>query len=155
MYAVPKHLEKFKYKIKGTKSHNLVSRVTFSQPHTAVALGIIQLHTDRSLSIHLEILNSFQRKHNASAEVHRLRNGHPKEGFNQLEQLLIRNVAKLLFSSVCFFLIVKISKYIVYFCSDIMLKYFLNCAIQNMPDLEVRRDKTASGCVCVCICVKN
>lgn len=54
IHSVPKYLGEFKYKIKGTQSHTTSSSVTFSQPHTAVTLGFIQLHTDRSLSIHSE-----------------------------------------------------------------------------------------------------
>lgn len=39
--------------------------------------------------------------------------------------------------------------------SGIVLKYFLNCAIQNMADLQIRRDKIASSFVCVCVCIKE
>lgn len=105
MYAVPKHLEsfnkKFQYKI---KSHNLlVSRVTFSQPHTAVKLGIIQLHTDRSLSIHQDNSEFLSEETSCQCKVQRLNNGYLKEGINQLEHLLIRNNAKLPLLSIYFF----------------------------------------------------
>lgn len=52
MYAVLKLLGKFKSKIKGTQSHTIFQSHFQFWPHTAVTLGFIQLHTDRSLSIH-------------------------------------------------------------------------------------------------------
>lgn len=126
MSAVPKHLGKIKYKIKGTQSH------TISLFPESLSVSPTQLlHWELSNCTQIDlfpfiqiILNSFQRKQNDSAEVQRLNNGHPKEGFNQLQQLLIRNVAKLPFSSICFFLTVEISNYIEYLLFRHSIKIF-------------------------------
>lgn len=125
MAAVPKHLGKFKYKIKGTQSHTIS---LFPEPLSVSPTQLLHWELSNCTQIDLFpfiqiILNSFQRKPNARAEVQRLNNRHPKEGFNQLQQLL-RNVAKLPFSSICFFLTVEVSNYIEYLLFQRSIKIF-------------------------------
>lgn len=98
-----------------------------------------------------KILNSFQRKHNASAEYKDsitviLRKDSTNENSCSLEMLQNFLYHPYVSSWQLNFQIILDTFY-----SDIVLQYFLNCAIQNMPDLEIRREKTTSGCVCVCV----